>query len=317
MSQLVNRLDAPQTVFFERQLETIESRAFQMDLPDLKARSLIPSIPGINPADAVYTYHRYSGSGSAKRITTGNSTDLPASEATAEKLTSTIQRYANSFNYTIFEIQAAARANAPLEQQRAMYARRGLEELVDQVLADGKDLNGVATGLDGLLSVSGNSYTLCTKVAGGLTWGTVGAPNATALEILQDLMGIVAARIDATKGKYSRFDIVLPQAQYNLAATLPLGDDASLTPLKFALQNDTGIASVTPWHKCTGAGAGGTTNRMVCYPKDPMVLGAAVPQEFAALAPQLDVFQYNIPCHMSTGGVILYRPVAMSYADGL
>src|SRR5690606_15710607 len=148
--------------------------------------------------------------------------------------------------------------------------------------------------------------------AGGKTWGTVGAPNATAYEVVADLMGIAAARVKATNEVFDSFVIVLPIDQYNYAAQLPMGDNANITPLDFARARSPFIEDIVPWYKCETAGSDGAT-RMVCYARDEEVLGGIIPQEFTPMAPQLQGLKYTVNNIASCGGVVLRYADAIAY----
>ena len=155
-----------------------------------------------------------------------------------------------------------------------------------------------------------------TKVAGGLTWGTIAAPNATGDEVAQDLMGIVAQIHAATKGLWSKFRIVLPIEQYNYAASKRLGSNSDITALDFALKTSPFIQDIKAWYRCDGAGGGGT-DRMMAFPLDSDVLGAVVPREYQTAAPQERNYAFVVNGRVSTAGFICRYPVAVAYGDGI
>jgi hypothetical protein len=56
---------------------------------------------------------------------------------------------------------------------------------------------------------------------------------------------------------------------------------------------------------------------MVAYPRNPLALGALVPSDFKALAPQERNQDIVVPVSAKCGGVICRYPVAVLYMDGI
>jgi hypothetical protein len=237
--------------------------------------------------------------------------DLPKADATGTETTKVIKQIGSSYGWSWFELKAMAATNRPLDQLKARAARFAVDTLVDETLASGS----TAHGLEGLLNLTGAAtYTLADKDAGGKTWGTLAAPNATADEVAQDLMGMASARVVATNQMFSRFTIVLPTAEYEYASQIRLGDTQT-TALEFVLKTSPHIAEVVSWHRCNDAGAGGTSDRIAMYPKDPMILAGLVPMEFTQLPMQNRNLRFEVPCVATCGGVIVRYPIAVAYAD--
>jgi hypothetical protein len=309
-----NRLDAVQSVFFKRQLEHIEQQAYEVKFPELMALQLVPLVAGIPEWARVYTWRMFEEFGSAK-IIANMADDLPAADVKGTEASKVIKTVGASYGYDIDEIATAAQSSGtPLDVARATAARRAVDTQLDDLLSTGSS----ADGIEGLIDpTDAQTYTLADKDAGGKTWGTVGAPNATPDEIVADLMGIAEARVDATKGVFTKFTIVLPIAQYSLASQLKMGTGAETTSLKFALANSPYIEAVVPWYKLKNASGGGTTNRMLCFARNPEVVAGIVPRRFTPMQPQLRNLRYVINCTAKCGGIVLRYGAAFSKADGL
>lgn len=306
------RLDAAESAFFLRQLEAVDQQTYEVRYPALRARSLIPTQPNIPDWARVYTWREYDKFGTAKFIA-NTADDLPRADAKGAEASKIIKPLGASYGYDIFEVKAAAAMGTPLDAMKANACRYAIENKVDSVLA----LGDTKHNLQGLLSLtSTTSFTVGTKQAGGLTWGTLAAPNATGDEVAADLMGIVSNLVDATKGLWARFKIVLPIKQYNYAAQKRLGSNSDTTALRFALDNSPFIESIEPWYRCSGAGAG-ATDRMVAYPLDPMVLAGIVPMEYTPMPVQQENLEYIINAIATCAGVVARYPVAISYGDGI
>ena len=313
-------LDAAESIFFQRQLESIDPRVYEVQFAGLKARQLLPSVDGVSEVDNVYTYRMYKTTGEAK-IIADDADDLPDVNAFGEEKSSLIKTVGDKFQYGLQEIRAAAAKNAPLSTMGMVAARRAIEEKIDSMLAFGVD--GTLGFINSSTAVGGpvNSTTFVVSPKSGVdTWLDSGAAHATGAEMVNDCNALIAetwAALKAAPGLGGPLTLVLPTPEYAYMANTPMGTgDGGLTALKFLLNNNPFLAGVEFWDKLSGAGLS-TANRMICYLKDPMVLGAVVPMEFQPQAPQLTGLRYQIPCIARCGGTVFRYPVACRYGDGI
>jgi hypothetical protein len=308
-----SRLDAVSSVFFQRQLEHIEAQVYQTKYPSLMAMQLIPIVGGIPEWAKVYTWRMMDETGSYKVIS-NMADDLPRADVSGVENSKVIKTLGSAFGYDMDEITVAAQTpGASLDVARANSARRQIETGLDDLLSAGDTTHGI----EGFIApTDAQSYTLADKTAGGKTWGTVGALNATGREIAADLMGIAAARVEATKGLFTRFTIVLPIAQYLAASSTPFGPEGTVSALEYALKNSPHIESVVPWYRLTGAAAG-PLNVMLCYARDPEVVAGIVPRRFTMHERQQRNLSYVVPCTAKCGGIVLRYGAAFARATGL
>lgn len=307
-----DHFDAAESVFFKRELEDIDKRVYEKKYPQLKAMSLIPMIKGVAPETRVYTWREFDKKGAAK-IIGDYADDLPRIDVDGAEYSQIIKDIGDSYQYSIMEVKAAAKGMANLDELRASAARYFVEEKIDSILS----LGDAASGLKGILNLaSTTTFTAGTKVAGGLTWGTMAAPNATGEEVASDIIGLVSKLHETTKGLWDSFNIVLPLAQYNYAAFKRLGTNNDTTALAFAKSVCPFIKNITPWTRTTTAGAGSTA-RMAAFPDDDTVLGALVPRAYEILPAQERNLAFVVNGTASCGGVICRYPVAVGYADGI
>jgi hypothetical protein len=301
------RLDASESAWLNQQLEKIDSRLYEIKFPALKARQFIPSMEDVPEWARVYSWDMTEQFGSAK-IISNMADDLPQVNVNASRTSRIIKPVGASYSYDLFEIKASKSSGVNLDFLKAKACRYAVDRKIDDLLAFG-DAN---YGLEGLLNLSDvASFTLSTKAATGLTWAV-----ATGEEIANDLMGIANARAAASRGLYDQFHVLLPIAQYQLAATRRIGSNSDTTALQFALANCPHLAGVDSWYHLDGAGAGGL-DRMVCYSKTPEIVAGIVPQEFMTLEAEKKNLTYEVAGLATCGGVVSRYPVAISYADGL
>jgi hypothetical protein len=94
----------------------------------------------------------------------------------------------------------------------------------------------------------------------------------------------------------------------------PVGADYGDTILSVFLRSNPYIKTVEQWVKLdTAASDGGPL--LICYPKNPRVLKLKILQEFLQYPPQLTMLEYVVPCESRAGGVVIYDPLAISYAN--
>jgi hypothetical protein len=300
-------LDAAESVFFARELETILSEQFSEKLAPLKGKTLLPVDNSIPSTDEIVTYREYKSFGKAKRMQDAGD-DVPLANTTGSETQQRMQTYASAFGYSIDEIAKAAKEGRPLERSRADAARKVLDLQLDDVAAIGD----ATANLKGLLTLSTtNTYTVPTTGTGSSAlWST-----KTADQILTDLNGIVTKVVVDSKETERPTRIVLPTSQYELVKNTARSANSDTTILKYFLDNHPGT-EVLSWERCAGAGSG-STDRMVAYDPNPLNLRLLMSLEFEMLPPQQKNFFFKINCRMKTGGVISPYPKSICFGDGI
>lgn len=301
-------LDADESIFFQRELETVKSKSYDKKYPELKARQLIPVSYDADPADETIVYEQYDAVGMAKVIAS-YADDIPRADIKGKEFVSVIRGLASSYGYNIQEIRKAAKTGKPLATRKAEAAKKALMELEDKIAFQG-DSNY------GLVGFFNHPNISSTTIANDGSGSSTTFATKTAAQILRDLNKIVNYIVENTKEVEKPNTLLLPTAQYNLINSMPIGDNVDKTILKFFLENNSYIKEVVSVPKLKGAGDM-ASDRMIAYVKDADHLTLEVPQDFE----QLDVEQRNmekiVPCHMRTGGVLIYYPLSVAYVDGI
>lgn len=311
------RLDASESIFFERELASIDTRMFEVKFPILKGRYLVPRIDGVGETDDTYLYRQYESFGKADFVAPG-ATDLPKVQTKGEEFSARIKPIAASYGYDLMEIRRAAAVGRPLNDMLARAAMRAHEEKIDALIAFGSAADGMK-GFANHASVDKDTFVPGAKAAGGTTWLDAGAPNATAAEMVLDVNAFVAllwGRLKEAEGLGGKLTIVIPAAEFAYLATAPMGDNADKTAYKYLVDNNPFIAEIVPWHKLDGAGDGGL-NRMIAYVKDPMVLGSLIPMEYSPQPYQQKGLYFEVPTLTSCGGTVFRYPICAMYGDGI
>lgn len=306
------RADSVERVFFANELRAVDAEVYGMLLPDLKMMTLVPLQMGIPDHANVYEYRTSSGVGQAEA---GGSSgdDVPMVEVSGTAVTHQIKKYTLGYYYDEDEIIAAQAEGKPLDRERVMTCRRGLEERTDKTLAIGDS----SIGAYGLLNVPGvTSYTLSTKAKGGTGWGVVGAPNATGKEIAADVMGLATAVVDASKETISRVVIALPGPKLRLLEQTPYQNGSDKTIMQYIMANSSHIESIQSLSYCENYGGAGS-HRMVAFERNRRTLAGIVNRMFTPRPPMAKNFRWNVIASMKTGGVTCRYKVGVQTADGL
>lgn len=298
-------LDANESAFFDRQLEHIKSKVYPVLYPELKSRQFIPVDSSAGDGVDEITFRMEDQVGAAKLIT-DYANDLPRADVFGTEQTQKVRDLGVSFGYNIREIRSAIRAGTDLVSRKGAAARKAAELKLDAIGATGDTVGG----LKGFLNHTDISAASVANPGGGTAWST-----KTPDQILTDMNEAVTAIRDATNGVHSPTTLLVPEAQYTLIAQKRL-TDLNVTILQFFLASNPFIKEVMPWYRLKTAGSGSVA-RMVAYDRSPEVLTLEIPGEFEMMEAQPRGLELVVPCRLVTAGVILYRPKACIFRDGI
>lgn len=306
------RADSVERVFFAEELRAVDTEVYGMLMPELKMLSLLPLQPGIPDYANVYEYRTSSGVGEAG-VGGASGDDVPMVEVSGTAHTHQIRKFTLGYYYDEDEIMAAQAYGKPLDRDRAMTCRRGLEEKVDRCLA----LGDTSIGAYGLLNQpSVSSYTLLTKAKGGTGWGAVGSPNATGKEAAADVMGFATAVVDSSKESIKRVVIAMPGPKLRFLEQTPYQNGSDKTIMQYIMGNSTNIESIESLSYCENYGGAGS-HRMVAFERNRRTISGIVNRLFTPKPPTAKNFRWNIIASMKSGGAVCRYKVGIKVADGL
>lgn len=309
MGQLKN-LDADTGIFFQRELEQIKARSYDVLKAPLAANRLIPVDSTTSPGAKVVTYQQYDAAGIAK-IIANYADDLPASEVTGKEFASFLKSIGNCYVYSLEDIRAAQFAGKPLEQRKANQAARAHMELMNRLAFFGNAEHGIQGWL-----TNTNIPSAPVENDGGSSEDETEWEEKTADQILRDLNDAVTAIIDTTNGAEIPDTVVLPIEKYQLLATRRADSGTDTTILKYFLGNSPVIKEVTWANELKGAFTG-ETDGFIVYTKSPDKLWQEIPQAFEQLPVQEDNLSFKVPCHSKHGGTIVPYPLAQVFRYGI
>ena len=313
MTQILN-LDAGESIFFTRELETIRARSYDIKYDDsFKMLGTLPISAEGDPLATDITHRVYGRVGVAKMGGGDYATDYPSVDVFGQEYTVKIHPVKASYKYNKDEIARAAKLNKPLEFQRATAARRAIDKKLNDVAMTGD----ASTGAYGLFNYPGISeYTLGDSVAETKTkWGL-----KTSDEILADLFGISNYILTATSGIEVPDTIALPMTNYLQIAQKRLANDTEKTVLTYFLENSPNIKNVL-WFKeletlNTDLSTYDSAKAIFCWKNSSDNLVFDLPMPFTQEDVWINGLEYTVPCRAKTAGVTVFYPLSVAKAIG-
>lgn len=303
-------LDADQSIYFARQLEHVKSKTYDKKFAEHKVRRLIPMSTEAGPGAQTITYEQFDMVGIAK-VVADYARDFPRADVAAKEFTSKVKSLGDSYGYSVQEIRSAAMAGKPLQQRKAMAARRAISQLENRLAFVGDadyDIQGwltnanipdVALAADG----TGSSTTFATK---------------TPQQIVRDLNVIANAVVTQSNGVEMPNTMLLPIAQKTLLGSTPRSDNSDLTVMKYFLQNnEAGITDCEWVNELKASNGFVSADTCIVYDRSPDAMTMEIPQDFEQFAPQLKNLEYEVACHERFGGVLIYYPLSQAKCDDI
>lgn len=314
-SQTMTRLDAATSTSFARELESIDPRVWDtLRAPLLYSRFISVGNLGMSPVDEVYTWTVQDKTGQAK-LGTFDETDIPFANVDGEETSRKVYNALMGYKYNIHEQQASPQLRINRLEQKRLGARFAINKLLDDVFAVGSARHKF-TGLI-------NDTSVATAAVSSLTGGTGSWATASLETIIEDIRVIKKQIIDGLKdlemdpdegGSLAPNSVILPSTAWTyLEKYDATAQDTVLNVIK-KTQPD-----IVNWYKSTkldtaGTGAG---TRLVMYNDNPLNVEGGLVVPYQELAPQQQMFRFEVPAYARVLGTVWHRPFTAYYADGV
>lgn len=311
----VNRLDAGETIFLERDLQT--KLAQSKDVKHRKLRILKENVVPINTelsnADRSFTYDVYDSYGVAKIVTSYRAGDIPSVDISRTEVTGKIFPVMAKMTYDFQEIREAAKANVPLTNKRRDAVIKAIDTKLDRIAWFGDadhNLVGLAQYPGVTSATVPNDGTGASK-----TWA-----SKTVDLILRDIYNGIAAIKDPTNDIESPDTLALPSQVATALGTRMVntansGNVTILNLLKTVLV-DVGITRILGFNELNTASSTGGT-RAILFKNDPDAMEFFLPVTMEFFSPKEDGLAYDVPAQARTGGLKVYRLLSVAYMDGI
>lgn len=304
-------MDADGAFFFQRQLEHIKARSYDVRYAELKARMLFPVSNEGGPGVTSITYRTYDQAGAAK-IINAYADDLPRADVAGKETTIPVRSVGISYGYNLDEIQSSQLTGASLDQRRANAARRSNEQVVNDVAFFGD----ATSGLPGLFSNPNIPTGAVVNPGSGTEWA-----NKSPDEILFDINDLFADIFETTKMVEQGNTLLLPPAQWSYIMSTPRASNSDTTIAQFVAANSPYLSStddIIPVNECSAANNPGlVTDAMVAYDRNPDKLQLEIPVELEMLPVQQKNLEFVVPGRSRLAGLNIYYPLSLAIATGI
>lgn len=302
------KCDAGEDVFLSRQLIYIQQRQVNTLFTNNQALRYVPVETDVPVGAEQFSTETFTQVGSAAFVT-NYGTDFPSADVFVTETLNRMYDIGSSFRYSLTDLRRAAFSGVPLSSKRADASRFMHDTLIDEIAL----LGNTARALTGL---SNNANVTLLTAGGGTVTGAW--ESATAATIKADLAAMESTIVLASAGQSQLFPdtLLLDDESYMIINTRPSTTFSDQTILRSYLENSPYIRNIEPWVKLRNAGAAGV-RRAVMYRRNPDILGMKISNSYEQFAPQQHLLEWIVPALSRISGVIVYRPMAMLYVDGL
>lgn len=306
-------MDAGETAFFQRELEHVKIKTYDILKAPLRAFELIPVDSTAGAGAESITYQQYEETGMAKVIA-NYADDLPRADVVGREFVGKVKSVGNSYGYNIQEIRAAQTAGKPLTQRKSNAATRAQRETWNKIAFYGD----AAHNLPGWLT---NANIPTGTVAADGTGSATEMSTKTADQIIRDVSTMIDAVEEQTNGVHVANTVVMPIEQYNLLNRLRI-TDTNDTVMTFLKKAHPGVE----FKRCNEfsaeqLAANGITaftgDLMMAYERSPDNFTFEMPQGFEQFPVQQSGLEFEVPCHSRVAGVLVYYPLAFASRDGI
>jgi len=303
----VGFIDADGGVFFQRQLEHIKARSYDVRYAELKARELFPVSNDGGAGITTITYRTYDQAGAAA-IINAYAADLPRADVAGKETTIPVRSIGSSYGYNLDELKSSQMSGAALDQRRANSSRRAVEQTINRV-AFGGDAESGLTGLFDNPNIP----------IGAVPDGGSGTEfvNKTPDQILFDINNLFSDVFENTKMVERANTLLLPPAQWSYIMTTPRASNSDTTIAAYVAANSpflTGLESIIAVNECEAANNVLAKNVMVAYDRNPDKLQLEIPVEQEFLPVQQKNLEFIIPSRARLGGLNIYYPLSLAMA---
>ena len=302
----MDRNDAVDTIFFERELEQVKTRSYDVLKAPLAATRMIPVDSTTSPGARTVTYDQYDSVGVAK-IIANYADDMPLANVSGKQITSTLKSIGFGYEYSIDDVRAAQFAGKPIESRKATAAVRAHMVKMNALAFFGD----ADYGIQGWLT---NTNIPAAPVSSGTALTTEWSTK-TPDEILADLNSAVSYAISLTNGVAMPNTIGLPIDQHQLISTTRDSVASDTTIKEFFLRANPGFTFEAA-AEFKGAFAGGTDG-FVVYERSSDKLWQEVPQMVETFPAQSVNLAYKVPMHSKHGGTIVPYPLEQRFRYGI
>lgn len=314
----LGRCDASLAPIWAEKLRHVFPKIVQTLYPDLPvaAGAVLPVDSSVDPADLVWEYNMID-SGAKMDWIDEDGTIMDSAYVKASRYTGTMAEFGGGFDYTIFDLEKAAKAGLQLKTEKATAVKRAHDEFVQRKWLFGD----MAKGFPGLLTHPNIPMSLAATGVGGRHWSV-----KTGDELITDCVSMIDSIPAQSMEQHHAAKAYIPFGMMRRMRTLYIAgtDGGTVTYwdrlLKLFSGDDTGQSKVT-WHGLNECQASRRASPepfpfggdlMFALPADNVDELAFIRARGLTQRPPQEVdFKVKIVSHAKIGGVKVVRPLAV------
>lgn len=313
-------MDANETIFFEREHETVLRTEYNREYQPKEAMNILPMNTEAGEADDTVRWFAFDSVGFAKFITDGGADDFPMVGVHGEEHTANIRTLGVGFNITMQDIRRSMKAGRGLPQRLAQAAREAMEQKKNKV-----GFNGDASrGILGLFTAP-NTQDITAETAAAspneTEWNATS--GKTPDEIVEDFTNLVESIPNATKGTHRATHVVLPANSLAHLKNTEKSAGSGVTLFKWISENNPGLIIESSYvfeevdSGFLPSGASGTDSIGMAYEKLPENLAFMIAMPYLQHPAQQRNLDFFTVCEERIGGVIIWRPLTVAFMEGI
>lgn len=304
-----------QSLFFNRALEFLTAKAYEVEYEILPFRDVFPVINQGGPGVKEITSEVYDFFAKAQLIS-GSAKDIPFVAGGGKEIKYPVVMYGIGASWTLQELQSFTvaqrngRARYSPEQIRQQAALRGVEEALNDQAFYGIPDAGIYGFLDNPLIPVG--------IADAGAAGTTPWENKTADEILADINGTADLVWSFSKMREKPDKLLLPPSKWSLLKNRRL-DNRDISILTYLLENSQYFkseADVIPINELENAGVN-NTGKLSVYTKNENKLCVEIPAETQTMPVQQQLFSYILLWYAYSAGCVIRYPRSIAHLEGI
>lgn len=304
-----------QSLFFNRALEYLTAKAYEVEYEVLPFRDVFPIINQGGAGVKEITSEVYDFFAKAQVIS-GSGKDIPFVAGGGKEIKFPVVMWGIGAQWTIQELQAFVvaqrnnRARYSPEQIRQKAALRGVEEALNDQAFFGIPSAGIYGFMDNPLIPVG---VVDAGLSGDTAWET-----KTADEILADVNGLADQIFVGSKMREKPNKLLLPPSKWSLLKNRRL-DNRDISILTYLLENSQYFKSpedIIPVNEYENAGYNGT-GKMSAYNKNEDKVCVEIPEETQTMPVQQQLFSYMLLWYAYSAGAVVRFPRSVAHAEGI
>ena len=302
-----NHFDANESVFLTRELNHVMAEVYKTLYARRNAEIVLPIGRSIAEGAKTFTWKESDRTGKGK-ISADMPSDIPMANVFLKENVGVVRNVTIGYKYDVMELKAAAKGNFNLITEELNAALEGHADTINSVAWYGD----AANNLPGLF---GNSSVPAYVVPADGTGSTKTFATKTADQMIRDVGSLISLVREQSKGRLVANEVWMPLLQYGILERTKTSTASDTTVLAF-LKNVYSDVTFRVVDELDGAGAS-STDRMYAVANSVNNLSLEVPMQLQQFAPQLSGLVYVVPMLSRIAGVLVKRPLALVYGDGI